>query len=69
MLQLEAQKMRDKYIIQKKMINITNVTLASDDDYQREAQKVRRQIYYTTTKNFQRRQSPIRSYIDYIDYV
>ena len=30
------------------MINITNVTLASDDDWQREAPEVRQQIYYTT---------------------
>ena len=40
--QLEAHKMRDKYIIQKKS---RNVTLASDD-WQRVAPKVRQQIYY-----------------------
>ena len=32
------------------MINITNGTLASDYDWQREAPKVWKQIYYTTTK-------------------
>ena len=49
--QLEAHKMRNKYMNKtNKMSNIINVTLASDDDSQREAHKARQQIYYTTTK-------------------
>ena len=43
-------KLQVKHTKKTKMINMTNVTLASDDDWQREAPKVGQQIYYTTTK-------------------